>query len=48
MDSTEAKFDYDFLMSAFGQIQDPRFVIVTVQEKTDVYPALQKWFCREG
>ena len=32
------------LMSAFGQIQDPRFVIVTIAEKGDVYPALQKWF----
>lgn len=30
------------LMSAFGQVQDPRFVIVTIAEKADVYPALQK------
>jgi uncharacterized sporulation protein YeaH/YhbH (DUF444 family) len=34
------------LMSAFSQIHDPRFVIVTITEKRDVYPALQKWFSR--
>jgi len=36
------------LMSAFTQIKDPRFVIVTISEKRDVYPALQKWFSRGG
>ena len=36
------------LMSAFGGIRDPRFVIVTITEKRDVYPALQKWFSRNG
>lgn len=36
------------LMSAFTGIQDPRFVIVTITEKKDVYPALRKWFNRGG
>ncbi|MBP2018839.1 sporulation protein YhbH [Symbiobacterium terraclitae] len=36
------------LMSAFSAIKDPRFVIVTITEKKDVYPALQKWFSRGG
>lgn len=36
------------LMGAFTGIQDPKFVIVTVTDKTDVYPALQKWFHRGG
>lgn len=36
------------LMSAFSVIKDPRFVIVTITEKRDVYPALQKWFSRGG
>ncbi|MEW8978525.1 MAG: sporulation protein YhbH [Symbiobacterium sp.] len=36
------------LMSAFSAIKDPRFVIVTITEKRDVYPALQKWFSRGG
>ena len=36
------------LMSAFSAIKDPRFVIVTITEKRDVYPALQKWFNRGG
>lgn len=36
------------LMSAFTDIKDPRFVIVTITEKRDVYPALQKWFNRGG
>ncbi len=36
------------LMNAFTQIKDPRFVIVTISEKRDVYPALQKWFSRGG
>lgn len=35
------------LMSAFSGVHDPRFVIVTITEKKDVYPALQKWF-RKG
>lgn len=34
------------LMGAFSAIQDSRFVIVTVTEKKDVYPALRKWFSR--
>ncbi len=34
------------LMSAFGQVHDPRFVMVSIVEKKDVYPALQKWFSR--
>jgi sporulation protein YhbH len=36
------------LMSAFTNISDPKFVIVTITEKKDVYPALQKWFTRGG
>jgi uncharacterized sporulation protein YeaH/YhbH (DUF444 family) len=36
------------LMGAFTQIRDPKFVIVTITEKRDVYPALQKWFNRGG
>lgn len=36
------------LMGAFTEILDPRFVIVTITEKRDVYPALQKWFSRGG
>jgi len=36
------------LMGSFGAIQDPKFVIVTVTEKKDVYPALRKWFSRGG
>jgi uncharacterized protein len=36
------------LMSAFSSIYDPKFVIVTITEKKDVYPALQKWFSRGG
>ncbi len=36
------------LMSAFSAIKDPKFVIVTITEKRDVYPALQKWFSRGG
>lgn len=36
------------LMGAFAALQDPRFVIVSITEKKDVYPALQKWFNRGG
>jgi len=36
------------LMSAFTSVKDPKFVIVTIAEKRDVYPALQKWFSRGG
>ena len=36
------------LMGAFAALQDPRFVIVSITEKKDVYPALQKWFSRGG
>lgn len=32
------------LMTAFGSISDPRFVIAVIHEKKDVYPALQRWF----
>jgi uncharacterized sporulation protein YeaH/YhbH (DUF444 family) len=35
-------------MSAFTDLRDPRFVIVSIAEKRDVYPALQKWFNRGG
>lgn len=36
------------LMGSFSQISDPRFVLVTITEKRDVFPALQKWFRRGG
>ncbi|MDB4896529.1 MAG: hypothetical protein JWN15_2791, partial [Firmicutes bacterium] len=36
------------LMGAFTEVRDPKFVIVTIAEKKDVYPALQKWFSRGG
>lgn len=36
------------LMNAFQQIKDPRFVPVVLTDKTDVYPALQKWFSNSG
>jgi uncharacterized protein len=36
------------LMGAFTDLRDPRFVIVSITEKKDVYPALQKWFSRGG
>lgn len=36
------------LMSAFGQIEDPRFVSAVITEKKDVFPALKKFFRAEG
>lgn len=36
------------LMSAFAKIGDPRFIPVTIHDKTDVYPALQKFFRRSA
>ena len=36
------------LMQAFSKIEDPRFVMVAVTEKKDVYPALKKFFHRGG
>jgi sporulation protein YhbH len=32
------------LMSVFSEIEDPKFVGVTIKEKSDVYPALRKFF----
>jgi uncharacterized sporulation protein YeaH/YhbH (DUF444 family) len=32
------------LMGAFADITDPKFVIATVTEKSEVYPALRRWF----
>lgn len=32
------------LMSVFSQIDDPKFVGVTITDKSDVYPALRKFF----
>ncbi len=32
------------LMSVFSQINDPKFVGVTITDKSDVYPALRKFF----
>jgi uncharacterized sporulation protein YeaH/YhbH (DUF444 family) len=32
------------LMSAFGKIEDPKFVSVTISDKSAVYPALKKFF----
>lgn len=36
------------LMSAFSQIDDPRFVTAVITERKDVYPALKKFFRSEG
>lgn len=36
------------LMNAFADIQDARFVIVTLTDRRDVLPALQKWLGRGG
>lgn len=36
------------LMSAFSKLDDPRFIPVTIHDKTDVYPALQKFFRRSA
>lgn len=36
------------LMSAFQEVTDPRFVIVSITERRDVLPALQKWLGRGG
>jgi uncharacterized sporulation protein YeaH/YhbH (DUF444 family) len=33
-------------MSAFGKIDDPKFVSVTISDKTAVYPALKKFFSK--
>lgn len=35
------------LMSAFSAIQNPRFAGVTISQRQDVYPALQKFFGKE-
>lgn len=35
------------LMSAFSTIRDPRFAGVTISQRQDVYPALQKFFGKE-
>ena len=32
------------LMSAFAKMQDPRFISVTISDKSEVYPALRKFF----
>ncbi len=34
------------LMSAFGKIEEPKFVTVTVSSKEAVYPALQRFFAK--
>src|SRR5439155_21647232 len=34
------------LMSAFGKIDDPKFVSVTISDKSAVYPALKKFFSK--
>ncbi|MCY0879831.1 MAG: sporulation protein YhbH [Firmicutes bacterium] len=36
------------LMSAFSRIQHPRFKMVTITQKQDVYPALKTFFPRQG
>ncbi|MBW3622555.1 MAG: sporulation protein YhbH [Armatimonadetes bacterium] len=36
------------LMSVFEQITDPKFIGVTIGEKSDVYPALQRFFNTSG
>jgi len=32
------------LMSAYNKIQDRKFISVTISDKTEVYPALRKFF----
>ncbi|SRR5579875_1216827 len=32
------------LMSAYGKIQDPKFIAVTISDKSEVYPALRRFF----
>ena len=32
------------LMSSFAKIQDPKFIAVTISDKTEVYPALRRFF----
>jgi uncharacterized protein len=32
------------LMSAFNKIQDKKFIAVTISDKTEVYPALRRFF----
>ena len=36
------------LMSAFSKIEDPKFVAVTISDKSEVYPALQKFFSKSA
>lgn len=36
------------LMSAYNKIQDPKFTAVTISDKREVYPALQKFFSTRG
>jgi sporulation protein YhbH len=36
------------LMSAFSRVQHPRFKMVTITQKQDVYPALKTFFPRQG
>ncbi|WP_324668409.1 sporulation protein YhbH [Geochorda subterranea] len=36
------------LMSVYGKIDHPRFVRVTIREKSDVYPALRAFFRRQA
>jgi len=33
-------------MSSFDRIKDPKFVAVTVNDKKEVYPALQRFFSK--
>ncbi|MGH2501594.1 MAG: DUF444 family protein, partial [Ktedonobacterales bacterium] len=32
------------LMSAYSKIQDRKFIAVTISDKTEVYPALRRFF----
>ena len=34
----------EHLMSAFSRIHDKKFVAVTISDKSEVYPALRKFF----
>ncbi|GAC1389129.1 MAG: hypothetical protein NVSMB33_18300 [Ktedonobacteraceae bacterium] len=36
------------LMAAFADVGDPSFVGVTIKSKEEVYPALKRFFAKEG
>jgi uncharacterized sporulation protein YeaH/YhbH (DUF444 family) len=32
------------LMSAYNRIEDPKFIAVTISDRSEVYPALRRFF----